>query len=213
MKPMHCLVNEYVFLFLLLVRCQYTLSCSTLENNTNSKWLKTLNGTSIFSHFTSFEQLILACNQTYDTSDALQFVPRKRLLIDKTFQLDRLIDASLLPSMEYVAFVNAKGLDLNFRTDVKLRMFFLTFSVFDIYLDGKLTRDCDSKTYALDRNTIISIVNAIIFNQNIYPTQGVCPLLFVKAKIKYLSFNDIANTLLVKNRLKFIKLNETTTLG
>ena len=170
---------------------------------------------SLFSQFTNFSQLLLDCNQTYNTSRIVDFLPRHRLVVDKSLQLGKLINVRHLFSMKFVEIINTNGFDLNYHqvfgqrhTPIRIAFLYVTMSSLDIYLDGILTRDCDSATYA-DRYSLLTTADMIYFRQNIYPPT-ICPYVFVNASTSQLIFSDITDSLLVKNRLSFVNPNGTT---
>ena len=170
----------------------------------------------IFSHFTKFTDLILACNQTYYTTKQIRFVPEHRLLVDKTIQLTKLMDARHLNNIDFLAFINIKGFDLNYHefssnyrsTPVQFSKLYVSYSEFGIYLHGNLTRGCDLQTYT-HIYTLMFATKSLYLCQVIYPP-SICPLVFTNSSISSLFFNDITNSLLVKNRLTFFDLSSQT---
>ena len=206
------LITAFLFLSILeyaqnAMNVNHSPSCS---NPSKSKFFtkNEAQNRSLFSQFTNFSQLLLDCNQTYNMSRIVDFLPRHRLVVDKSLQLGKLLNVRHLISMEFVEIINTNGFDLNYHEVFDLRhapigiaFLYVTMSSLDIYLNGILTRDCDSATYA-DRHSLLATAGMIYFRQNIYPA-SMCPYVFTNASTSQLIFSDITNTLLVKNRLSF----------
>ena len=125
------LISGVIMMTMMVFNCE---SITKINNNTcdhsifdkearlYSKFVRSSNANAIFyfARFTAFSQLVLACNRTYNTTQMVEFVPTRRLLVDKSLQLAKLMDSAHLKSLECLILVNTKGFDLNYHQVVEV---------------------------------------------------------------------------------------------
>ncbi len=163
-----------------------------------------------FHNFNEFSSLKLAstCNQKYNVTNSLEFLPNRKLIMDKSFKIKNLIDQVQFNNVRSLIFNNINGIDLNlesFFNQQDKKEFVLFFSKFNIFSNGSIVKDCTPSSYPNISN-ILSSFSSVYFRQVVYPKQ-ICPLLFRNTQINYFFFTDITNSYLIKNRLIFTKLD------
>jgi hypothetical protein len=159
---------------------------------------------SYFHNFEKFQDLQPDCNQTYNTTSVVQFRPKKKILIDENFLSKKIFSPSNLLKLDTLVFYNIKGIDLNSMLIKKqIRTFILMFSEMNIYSNGTLLSECRSNFTRKSQPNILSTFKEIYFRQVIFPT-SICSLIFRDSTMINIYFTDITNSLLVKNRLRFV---------
>ena len=161
---------------------------------------------SYFGNFNKYSDLeMVNCSQTYNVTSCINFLPKAKLILDKTFVFKKLIGPNRLPDIKSVVMSNLKGIDLN-----SLRLFekkdnyikestalTLIFSKLNIYSNGQLINNvpynCITHIYN-NTNYFLSSFMVIYFRHVIYP-KSICPLLFRDSRVEYLYFTDITNSL------------------
>lgn len=170
-----------------------------------------------FSNFKTFDELILDCNQTYNITNYVVMWPKNPLLIDKTFQLDKLFNQSQIDSIKSLNIGNLKGIDLNSKTFVlnsnrfkQRKTLSIYYSKLDIYSNSILIDldECNLNAYNSKTNFFRFAFTISIQNVN-YPRIW-CPYFFHNFDLSRLYFFEITNSFLIKNRLNFFQLNEST---
>ncbi len=154
-----------------------------------------------FQNFNSFTDLYMDCNQTYGIqSSVVQFRPNRKLLIDETFSLTRLINSINLFNVQTLVMFNIKGIDLNSRAIESRHAsnLGLVYSLVSVYSNSTLLNECSDT----GRRNFLSSFKSIYFRQCIYP-ESLCTLIFVQSALEVIYFTDKTNSLLVKNRLRF----------
>ena len=214
---------KILFLFIFLLNFQ--VNAQSLQNkttcNTDNKHL-TINQIEnnlveyIFTNFKHFSDLIPDCNQAYSMFKlaSVKFVPSKRILLynEDTFSLGKMFK----PKRNLIAltFRNFIGFDLSteLSTDavrVESEMdYFLIFELFrlDFYLNETKLKasQCNEETF-WNLTSFLRYFYAAFFFKVAYPQEGLCPLVFTRnSRIKWLTFNNVINSLLIKNRLTFL---------
>ncbi len=171
---------------------------------------------SILSNFLHFDQLKLDCNKSFsNVTSHLAFFPNRPILIDVSFDLKKILTQEDINSLEVIFVRNIKGVDLDsMAIDRKLRTkieLFVYLSNMDIYLAQTLIElvDCSSIKYNGNKRTFFNYFYGVYFSKVIYPKQW-CPYFFMNSKIITISFEDIANSFINKNRLEFYDSNAST---
>ena len=170
-----------------------------------------------FENFSRFEDLQLDCNRTYDNiSENIAFLPRgPPLVIDKSFLLTKIVKKKRISDIHSVLLVNIAGIDLhsaivhprsvsNLKKDYALNLF---YSRFNVYNNGKPELACTPSAFNSSVANFLTAFNSIFFRQVAYPSPSLCPLLFRNTDLDGLYFLDITNSFLLKNPLRFTRLN------
>ena len=92
---------------------------------------------SLFSKFNQFSDLLSDCNQIYETSDIVEFLPSKLILIDDSFKIEKVLNLSQILAVHAFTLVNTKGVDIQKRAffhqsqikiyDISLNLHFCNF--------------------------------------------------------------------------------------
>ena len=99
------------------------------------------NNMSFFSNFAQFSDLELDCDQKYETTSKIQFLPNRNIMLDSRLAIDKLFKLDDIRNIVFILVSNLKGIDLNSRrmieiddgTIKKSTELVLIFSKFDIY--------------------------------------------------------------------------------
>jgi hypothetical protein len=173
---------------------------------------------SLFSNFNKFSDILSDCNQIYETSDIVEFLPSRPILIDDSFKIEKVLNVSQILAVHAFTLVNIKGVDIQKRAffhqsqikfyDISLNLHFCNF---EIYQNGSVVSEseCNLSVY----NNLDSFLKPflfIYFSKVMYP-EKLCPLIFRKSFAAELHFADINNAFLIKNQLKFSDINNIST--
>ena len=176
-----------------------------------SKILPQTNSTAtIFSNFYEFSELSMNCDQTYNATSFLLFLPKYSCLMDKSFSIEKLFNET--QAISFVNIVNLNGIDINnpipYKTsnNINLGIF---LSVFNIYKGKDLIEfSTCSYNYYDETSTFLNSVQALSLITVSYPSFW-CPYFFRNSSLFQLHFSEITNSFLYKNRLNFVELNLT----
>jgi len=166
-----------------------------------------------FTNFDSFSQLALDCNQSYNTSKTLIFIPNTEILIDKSYEIETLLDNKYLSQIKIIQMHYIKGFDIQtmpFSNRFKLKNIVLGiyFSNLNSYSKGDLIESskCNSIVFN-NSNNFFNSYGTFKFSKVIYPV--ICPLMFRNSPVIQMIFGDISNSFIVNNRLSFYPINGT----
>ena len=165
-------------------------------------------------NFDDFDELNLNCSFEVVVY-GLVFIPNKEVYLDNTFGF-----FELFYHLEFkyvnreICFVRIKG--FNHKSTNKIMKYFYEFSFliqnskFDFYLNGtKITKDmCKLSNFKRGTNFFGAIMLLKIEN-NVYYSKKTCPYVFMNSKLSRLSLNYITNSLILKNQLEFVEVNQT----
>jgi len=165
-----------------------------------------------YTNFDTYSDIILSCNVLYDVHDIYEvyLMPRKPILLDESLMLERMFQKSDLR----INLLNVKGLALYEKHKVahavkaKICCIYFLHTILDIYLDKntKLSRlECRKDIFQNLTNFFSNSFNVLRFDNVIFPQQGLCILLFENCLTREIHFGILINSLLIKNRLSFIK--------
>jgi len=87
---------------------------------------------------------------------------------------------------------------------------------FDFYLNNTfITKDlCVRKNFPSKTMEYFWPMKWITFTQNVFCSQSVCPYVFLNSRLERISFYEITKSLIYKNQLEFIEIeNDTTRIG
>ena len=198
----------------------------TYQQNCSNKYLSYLkydDDNTTISIFSNFENLTevqtqINCDQTFNITDYMTFIPFKPCLIDKSFSIKSFIINRLVGKLKSVAVINIYGIDIernfisqSYKNDTIYPIDSIRFlySKIDIYSRKVLlnSSNCNLKSYD-GPNEFFNSFLKVIFTKVSYPTEW-CPYFFRKSSIVQIYFGDITNSFLYKNRLNFIPLNNS----
>jgi len=165
-----------------------------------------------YTNFDTYSDIILSCNVLYDVHDIYEvyLMPRKPILLDESLMLERMFQKSDLR----INLLNVKGLALYEKHKVahavkaKICCIYFLHTILDIYLDKntKLSKlECRKDIFQNLTNFFSNSFNVLRFDNVLFPQQGLCILLFENCLTREIHFGILINSLLIKNRLSFIK--------
>ena len=167
----------------------------------------------VFSNFNKMSDLSIDCNQTYETTNWIQFLPKNGLVIDHSFNINKLASRDRTFFIEYLIFNKIIGIDINRPPGLEKNVsnFVITtlalyFSKLNAYSSGNLvdSSQCNMNVFNNTENFFQSFF-IIYFRKVIY--SEICPLIFRNSYAFIIYFGDISNSFLVKNQLKFTNFN------
>ena len=184
---------------------QYLFLQNDVFKNSNNTKL------TFFANFDNFNDLEMDCNQTYNTTSFIQLNPNRELVIDKSLNLRNQLYSENVMSLITVVFSNVKGYDFNSkRRKYYISNLVILFSRLDFYFNSKILNECTAKVYdSVTTHHMLQSFITIYFRQVIYP-HSICPLAFSGTVFDSMYFTDITNSLLAKNKLNFVQLNNSS---
>ena len=145
----------------------------------------------------------------------LRLHPYRPIHIGNNFDIRNLL--KVFKFMSYskpsVTLHSVNGFDLRIASDSvnnEIKFFELLDVKFDFYLNDSVLVTAE----LCSRDTMLSLdflgpVESLILSRNAIYTTHVCPYVFVKTKVNFIWFEEVTNSLLYKNRLGFLSVNET----
>jgi hypothetical protein len=215
----------YLFLIAIL---SFTIKARTNSVEPCENWTlmddhKYFNNSKLFIKLNSFDELLdVNCSKTlYANVNTIKIFAQKKILLDSRFtlqSLSHLFNLSLQPNvkLEPIEIFNVKGFNHNLNSTnppqhTSSYMAFVNFN-FDFYLDGLKIVDkeaCSSLKNRLEEKTFLPRVRNMDFRRKIFYSNTVCPYVFMKSPLRSMSLFEIANSLIYKNKLEFLDMNET----
>ena len=208
------------FLFLILVvgnsSSQKDKECSLNSDKhfTDSKiHHQTQNDSIIIKNFDDLNELNLNCDMK-DEIRSIIFIPNKEIFFDNTFKYDRLFFTIRFKFSKSIDFIRING--FNQKSFDKVDKYFndITFcfqkSRFDFYKNGNKIDEANCKLASFNRsyNFFGAIVNLAI-GKDVYYSKKTCPYVFINTRLTHITLGGISNSLLLKNQLGFLDLNQT----
>ena len=170
---------------------------------------------SAYVYFENMDQLNISCNQSlYDDIYFLGLIStNKNFLLESNFDIRPLLSSfSFIGSSTNIEFHNLKGFNLNQNNHMTLieqhinEIDFID-SYFDFYLNDTqlITKElCVRSNF---EHTILNVGEALMFLTSYY-SKNVCPYVFMKSTLKNVTFFEISNSLIYKNQLEFLPIDE-----
>ena len=181
------------------------------------QYFKVMKNTLVLKNFNSYEELYLKCSLNI-SNKALIYLPNKELLLDNSMDYKRLFSHIIFEqSFNEIIFFKVKGFNykqsqissFNFiNNTVSLMYGSFSFYINDAKIDENL---CDIDYFKKQKffsNFFGNILTLLIIKGVKYSTKT-CPYVFVNSKINHLFLGQISNSLILKNRIEFIEVNQT----
>jgi hypothetical protein len=174
---------------------------------------------SFLVNFNDFNDLILDCNQTYNITEYLAIWPKKALIVDENFQFSKIFNKNKMNSVKTLHLSNLNGIDINSKPFIPienrrtsnqakiLKIFYSTLNIHSNLLPIDEEK-CDSANYNTTTNFAQYFFSISFKNVN-YPRRW-CPLFFKDFDLAQLVLDDITNSFLIKNRLNFFDIKNTS---
>jgi hypothetical protein len=164
----------------------------------------------IFSNFHNFTDLYNNCfikNLTSMTENLshLNIFPNQELIIDKTFDLEKIFLPTQILKISDLSIANIKGIDVNMNSLSEGNFLIqLSHSSLDFYSENKQeTTKCDAKNFNVN---FFSSFSVLIFTKTTFQPK-LCPFVFKNLACFEIRFDTIADSFLGKNLLQFAQVN------
>lgn len=161
-------------------------------------------------NFNTFKDLERDCNEKFEMSHYLEFIPSRPIIIDDKFQIEKIVNQKNIPFLYVINMIYFKGIDIG---DIPVKLYqpllYYTFSKLNAYSNNKLIEksECNKDIFNHENNFFSSFME-ISFIYTTYP-EFLCPFLFSKSYLTSLYFTDISNSFINKNVLNILKANDT----
>ena len=196
-------------IFILTKLCMIN-ACSS-DNKKEKYFFKSENPNyDLFKNFNSFSELILEdCSPKYNTSSGfIVFNSNYPIIIDQTLNLNNMMS---LWDQSYVIFmIYFKGIDINaVPNDYLIYELYILFSKLTFYNNNTLItqKNCNLETFTDETYSLFFNFASVLFGYVSYE-QPLCPFVFMYSSLEYLYFTDISNSLINKNILTVIDVND-----
>jgi hypothetical protein len=214
------LLNSYVSQLTTLN--SFDLECETWQNE-HIFFVKDVhydNMTFLFVKINSLDDLknitlhqcppIIYKNQTY-----LNIFARKPILFNNDLNLKGLmIMLNRTSSQTNALFRNIKGFNENSQGEEQslntLKTIQMNNIIFDFYRQGTLlsSHDCVSENFSSKTNFFGSFRVPLML-RNVFYDHKICPYVFMNTNLRMIFLNEISNSLIFRNRVEFLNINET----
>ena len=168
----------------------------------------------IYNTGSSFKDIRINCNLSFDFIDYIQIYSKKRLTLDNSLNLTGLNIIGGTKPILLVIF-NLIGIDLitetfNFLANRNSEIyFFIDYSKFDLYSNGKLLKEDDCKNFVYHKVNFFTNIKRFNFGYDtIFGQNKICPFLFNKSQLTELSIFSHTNSFIKKNTFEFLEINE-----
>jgi hypothetical protein len=82
--------------------------------------------------------------------------------------------------------------------------------IFDFYREGEMVTNENCKSENFDSETsFFGNIKALLLTANVIYNKKICPYVFMNTKLEQLFLGDISNSLIFRNRIEFLSMNET----
>ena len=179
-----------------------------INNACLNKYLFTKNNITILKNFNNFEELNENCkNEFYFKIKSLEILPNMPIVMDNEFNFTK------LGFINMMNFYNLNGIEIskkNYAFDKLGYYFNIFYSKMDFYINKTLLKpdDCKESNFKDTYNILLSFYYFYTYYYVKYP-KFLCPLVFNNSNLVQIVFYGISNSLINKNLLTFINLNDS----
>ena len=187
-------------------------------NTSNTHYL---NMTSILVEFKSFDELnVSVCANLSYRVEILRMYPYDHLMLDNSLDISQFLKKFQFPEkkVKFLVLYNIKGFTqaTNKSTLIhnELSDFVVSLedSYFDFYFDGRrrINRELCIKSNFNRRSThFFGSMKSLFMTNSPFYSKSVCPYVFANTNLQQVAFFQISNSLIYKNQLTFLDINET----
>jgi hypothetical protein len=175
--------------------------------------------TSLLVVFENFDEFNIDCPNITFNSQVVKLYAKKKLNFENGIHLGKIINHFNTSSHAdpLIVIQNIKGFNVNTERKTLTRsnrmdyVVFLNDLYFDFYInDSFITPEmCSTRNFIEKKFSFFGALKNIEFNDDIYYRKDTCPFVFTNSQLEELGLSKIANTLIFKNQLEFLDLNET----
>ena len=177
-----------------------------------------LNESIIIKNFDHFNELNFNCTGITIKTYALILIPNYAVLLDNTFRINNLLYSVKFRENKFIFLYNLKGFNfVNYKSIYKyLNEYKVTvqFSRFQFYINTSLVDEnlCKFSNFNNSKIEFFGTIKILLMDTDIYYSKLTCPYVFMNTKLIGLTLNQISNSLILKNQLGFIDINQTNDL-
>ena len=175
------------------------------------------------NNFNKLSEIKINCFHYFSNFNAISIIPNSQIILDDSLNLTGLfLDFDPLTIKFIFYFANFKGINLNFKANSGIVLTFFSkeerkfslrmrFSKFAFYNNRNQllkpnSTECSQYRYEYGQNFFFEI-RELYVAYSIFSTK-ICPMWFVNSKLQFVTLNTISNSLISKNKLEFIELDE-----
>jgi hypothetical protein len=197
------------------------VDCSRLFFKSDDRDNQILDLPTVYVKTNSFEQLNVQCDTKYNVS-SLKLYSIRSALIDNDLDLRTFLSNFKFKNgtgEKEIWIKNIQGFNLNgekFKSTFELGEIVFLDTKFKFYLNNTPIEKnmCTRQNFAKKSSSTMfgSFENLIFQRENLYST-NICPYVVMNTRLKMLSLLEISNSLIYKNQLEFLKINDTLPLN
>ena len=177
--------------------------------------------TSLLVVFENFEELNIDCQNISLNSKVLKFYAKRKINFENGINLEKMLSHFNLNLVfdRSIIIQNIKGFNANPKRNLLISqpsnkidyIVYLNDLYFDFYINNSfVTRDmCNTKYFIERKISFFGQVKSVDFNDDIFYRKDTCPFVFTNTQVEELGLYKITNSLIFKNQLEFLDLNET----
>ena len=194
--------------------------CCLISNKYSSHsslYEKVFNKSIIIKNFNNFNELDFNCTGISIKTYVLFLVPNYEILLDNTLSFNSLLYSIEFLERKFIGLYRLKG--FNYVHYKKIYKYLIehsitvSFSRFHFYMNNSLVDEHSCKLSNFNNNDKMQFfgpMKILLMDSDIYYSKLTCPYVFMNTKLTRLTLNQISNSLLLKNQLEFIDVNETS---
>ena len=225
-----------MFIMLFVITCETLFTCATEKETTRltcQEWSKShMNFVNVYSflslyeayvHFDTLSQLNISCGQLVDQNIYMLVLKStvKQFRLDYLFNINSLLDSFIFDNnLISVQMRNVNGFNLNLKPsnmnasyiENNISQIDFTLSNVDFYLNETQLITPELCLRQIFEHSIMNFGEMIIFT-NSYYSKNLCPYVFMNSRLKGISFSRISNSLIYKNQLEFLAINDSESLN
>ncbi len=189
------------FVFLISITINTTISSPSCEHDTLiSSQYSVIHDLEILV----FDSCEVYCELKLNATTYVEFNLRQTAILSDSLNFEDIFVKNQIPLIADVTFFHLQGIDVRKKLlKNNLIMMHFVYSSFEFYLnETRLDQSqCEASTF-LPVHYFFKEVSGISFRKVNYPQQ-MCPLIFAESQVKILIFDDISNSFLTQNQLRF----------
>jgi hypothetical protein len=169
----------------------------------------------IIKNFNHFNELNFNCTNVTLKTYVLFFIPNYKILLDNTLRFTYLLYSIQFQQSKFIIIFNLEGYNFaSYKTIYKYLNEYtvsMHFSAFQFYINQRLVDEnfCKLSTFNNTKIDFFGTIKVLMMDTNNYYSKNTCPYVFINTKLIRLTLNQISNSLILKNQLEFIEINQT----
>jgi hypothetical protein len=171
------------------------------------------NSTVVIKNFKDYDELNFNCTQKLNLF-TLYFIPDVEILYNNTIDLYNLIFSIEFKNYQIIVFFRIKGFNLksynyNIQT-YKFHEIDVLNGRFEFYInETRISQDLCLLEYFNSSFNIFGAIKVLAMEATVRYSKLTCPLVFMNTNLARLSLSQLSNSLILKNQLEFLDINQT----